>query len=128
MANSLEVRSPFLDQELVELTASMPDKFKLKGLTGKYILKQAVKDWLPQEIINRPKMGFSFPLGDWLRNQWHKKIKNLLMDPKAKYRRFLKPETVETMIEQPLPGEHYDRRLWRVLMLELWLRHYFPKL
>lgn len=128
MANSLEVRSPFLDQELVEMTAQMPDRFKLKGLTSKYILKQAVKDWLPPEIIHRPKMGFGFPLGNWIRNQWHKKIKDLLLDPQAKYRQFLKPETVKTMIAKPLSGEHNDRKLWRVMMLELWLKHYFPNL
>lgn len=128
MANSLEARSPFLDQELAELTASMPAKFKLKGLTGKYILKQAVKNWLPQEIIHRPKMGFGFPLGTWMRNQWQKKIKDLLLDPQAKYQRFLRSETVKAMIEKPLPGEHFDRRLWRIIMFEYWLRHYFPKL
>lgn len=128
MANSLEARSPFLDQELVELTAKMPAKFKLKGLTAKYILKLAVKDWLPQEIINRPKIGFGFPLGNWLRHEWRGKIKNLLLDPKAKFRHFLKQEAVKTMIEQPLPGEHFDRRLWRIIMLEYWLQHYFPKL
>ncbi len=128
MANSLEVRSPFLDQELVELTAKMPDKFKLKGLTGKYILKQAAQDWLPSEIINRPKMGFSFPLGNWIRNDWQAKIKNLLLDPKAKSLLFLNQEAVRNMINQPLSGEHNDRRLWRVIMFEFWLRHYFPKL
>ncbi|OGH36645.1 MAG: asparagine synthase (glutamine-hydrolyzing) [Candidatus Levybacteria bacterium RIFCSPLOWO2_01_FULL_38_23] len=128
MANSLEVRSPFLDQELVELTAKIPDKFKLKGLTSKYILKQTVKDLLPQEIIHRPKMGFGFPLDKWLRHEWKNKVKNLLLDPTAKYRTFLKPQAVETMILRPLTGEHYDRRLWRVIMFEYWLRHYFPKL
>lgn len=128
MANSLEVRSPFLDQELVELNAKMPDRLKLKGLTSKYILKQSVKDWLPPEIINRPKMGFGFPLGEWLRNQWHEKVKKLLLDPEAKYRHFLRQEFVKTMIKQPASGEHHDRRLWRVLMFELWLKAYFPKL
>ncbi|MEK7513409.1 MAG: asparagine synthase (glutamine-hydrolyzing) [Patescibacteria group bacterium] len=128
MANSLEVRSPFLDQELMQFCAKIPGKYKLKHGEGKYILKKALEGILPREIIYRPKMGFGFPLGIWLRNQWQKPVKNLLLDPKAKYRKFLRPATVEPMINQPLSGEHLDRRLWRVIMLEYWLQHYFPKL
>lgn len=128
MANSLEARSPFLDQELVELAAKVPAGLKLKQGQGKYILKKAVEDILPKEIIYRPKMGFGFPLGTWMRNQWQPQIKELLFDPQAKYRKFLQPETVKMMIERPQPGEHNDRRLWRVIMFEYWLQHYFPKL
>lgn len=128
MSQGLELRSPFLDHQLVELAAKLPVNFKLKMGTTKYILKQSLESILPKEIIYRPKMGFGFPLGKWIRYQWREKIKDLLLDPQAKYRRFLRPETVKTMIEKPLPGEHHDRRLWRVIMFEYWLRHYFPKL
>jgi len=113
---------------LVELAAKMPVTYKLKMGTTKYILKRSLEKILPKEIIYRPKMGFGFPLGKWLRNQWQRPITNLLLDPKAKYQNFLKPETVKTMIERPESGEHNDRRLWRVIMFEYWLQHYFPKL
>jgi len=113
---------------LVELAAKMPVTYKLKMGTTKYILKRSLEKILPKEIIYRPKMGFGFPLGKWLRHEWKNKVKNLLLDPAAKYRTFLKPQAVETMIRRPLIGEHYDRRLWRVIMLEYWLQHYFPKL
>lgn len=128
MANSLEVRSPFLDQELMQFYAKIPSELKLKRGEGKYILKQALEGILPKEIIYRPKMGFGFPLGIWLRNQWQKPVKTLLLDPKAKYRQFFKQTTVATMIKQPLSGEHFDRRLWRIIMFEYWLQRYFPKL
>ena len=128
MSQSLEVRSPFLDHHLVELAAKMPVTYKLKMGTTKYILKRSLEKILPKEIIYRPKMGFGFPLGKWLRNQWQRPITNLLLDPKSKYQNFLKPETVKTMIERPESGEHNDRRLWRVIMFEYWLQHYFPKL
>lgn len=128
MAHGLEVRSPFLDQEVVQFCAKIPPSLKLKQGISKYILKKALEGILPNEIIYRPKMGFGFPLGKWLRNEWQKPMKSLLLNPKAVYRHFLQLETVETMISQPAAGEHYDRRLWRVIMLELWLQHYFPKL
>ena len=128
MANSLEVRSPLLDHKLMEFAAKLPTDLKLKGNQGKYLLKQALVGILPDEIIYRPKMGFSFPLGMWLRNEWQSKVKNILEDPNAKYGHFFKPETVKNMIANPQPREHFDRRLWRVLMLEFWLQHYFPKL
>jgi len=127
MANSLEVRSPFLDQELMQLAAKIPTNLKLKNGMGKYILKKSLEGILPKEIIYRQKMGFGFPLGSWLRHEWRPKIKELLLDPQAKYCRYLQPATVKNMIENPQTGEHFDRRLWRVLMLELWLQHYFPK-
>lgn len=128
MSQSLELRSPFLDHQLVELAAKIPVNYKLKMGTTKYILKRSLETILPKEIIYRPKMGFGFPLGHWIRNQWQPQIKELLFDPQAKYRKFLQPETVKKMIEQPQSGEHNDRKLWRIIMLEYWLQHYFPKL
>ena len=68
MANSLEVRCPLLDHPLMELIATMPTTFKLRGRVGKYLLKKSMEPLLPREIIYREKMGFGVPLGDWFRN------------------------------------------------------------
>lgn len=128
MANSLEVRSPFLDQEFVQFCAQIPSHLKLRHGETKHILKKALEGILPREIIYRKKMGFGFPLGDWFKGPWKKQVQGLLLTPRAKYHQFLNRKTIEQMIAFPLPGEHYDRRLWRILMFEFWLQHYFPKL
>ncbi len=67
MACSLEVRAPFLDYELVEFVMGLPSRLKLKGFTSKYILKKAMKNWLPDEVINRPKKGFGVPIAKWVK-------------------------------------------------------------
>ncbi len=67
MAHSLEMRSPLLDHALMETAAALPSTSKLKGRVTKRVLKDAVRQWVPDEILDRPKMGFSPPLGDWLR-------------------------------------------------------------
>ena len=67
MANSLEVRVPLLDHELVEWIASLPPEMKLRSGEGKYVFKQALRGTLPNEILYRPKMGFAVPLGSWFR-------------------------------------------------------------
>jgi asparagine synthase (glutamine-hydrolysing) len=69
MANSLEVRVPVLDHKVVELAARMPSSWKLKGRAGKFIFKRAMGKILPGPVLNRPKSGFSAPIGPWLRNE-----------------------------------------------------------
>jgi asparagine synthase (glutamine-hydrolysing) len=127
MSHSLELRSPFLDHELVELAGKIPTKLKIRNGEGKYILKKSLEGILPKEIIYRKKMGFGFPLGLWLRHQWKKEISEVLLSKNAKIKDYLNQEMVKQMIDNPLKGEHYDRRLWRVLMFELWLDYYFSR-
>lgn len=124
MSWGLEVRSPFLDHRLVELINRIEPRWKLRGKEGKYILKKALEDLLPKEIIYRKKMGFGFPLGQWFRNQWKKETENLLLNNKAKLRSYLNQAMIKEMINDPLKGEHNDRRLYRILMFELWLQNY----
>src|SRR5688500_5708436 len=69
MAVSLEARSPFLDHRVIEFAASLPENFKLRGLKTKYLLKQVLKKLLPQENLDRRKMGFGVPIGHWFRGQ-----------------------------------------------------------
>jgi len=125
MAWGLEVRSPFLDQKLVEFVNQVQPNLKLRRGEGKYILKKSLEGILPKEIIYRKKMGFGFPLGQWFKNQWQDQVKDLLLKKSAKLRDYLNQEKIKEMIESPLEHEHIYRRLWRVLMFELWLQAYF---
>src|SRR5205823_13232882 len=83
MANSLEARCPFLDQELFDFAAHLPGAFKLKGLTSKYILKKALAGMLPREIIHRKKHGFGVPVGYWFRNSLKVHVRDLLLCPRT---------------------------------------------
>jgi asparagine synthase (glutamine-hydrolysing) len=79
MANSLEVRVPFLDYRLVEFIESLPPVLKLNGLTGKHLHKKALMKWLPRETIYRKKKGFAHPIADWLRVQMRPLVEDCLL-------------------------------------------------
>jgi asparagine synthase (glutamine-hydrolysing) len=123
MAHSLEARSPFLDQELVEFAARLPSAFKLKGLTTKYILKKALAGIIPEEIIHRKKHGFSVPVGHWFRTILKEYIRELLLSPRAVRRDYFRQEAVQRLIEQHQSGKRdHGHRLWALLTFEMWHR------
>lgn len=121
MAHSLEARSPFLDHEVMEFAASLPGPAKLNGSNGKAILKAAFRGILPDEVLDRPKMGFGVPLAAWFRNELWDLPAERLLDPAASDRGYFEPKAVERLI-----GEHQDGhadhslRLWTLLQLETW--------
>ena len=98
MAVSLEARSPFLDHQVIEFAASLPEKYKLRGLTTKYLLKQVLKKLLPQENLDRRKMGFGVPIGHWFRGQLQPFLRETILSDKALKRGLFKPETVKQMV------------------------------
>ena len=89
MANSLEARSPFLDTALIEYVGTLPDSMKLQGLQTKVILRKAFQDLVPASVTKRSKMGFGVPLGAWFRTDLKDYVRDLLLDPSARYRTFL---------------------------------------
>ncbi|MFH1784735.1 MAG: asparagine synthase-related protein [bacterium] len=125
MANSLEVRSPFLDHEFMEFAVQIPSSLKLKGLNSKYILKKSMKGFLPKEILNRPKMGFGIPVAKWLRQDLRDYTKDILLNEKSVNRGYFDKKYVEQLIGEHISG-HRDHgyRLWALLILELWHRVY----
>lgn len=129
MANSLEVRAPFLDHLLVEFAASLPPQVKRKHLTTKYILKKTLRRLLPSETLNRPKHGFSVPISRWLREELKTPLVELLLDQRTLQRGYFRPEAVQALIDEHLQGkmDHGDR-LWALLNLELWQRTYIDTL
>jgi asparagine synthase (glutamine-hydrolysing) len=125
MANSLEARSPFLDHHVIEFAASLPEKFKLRGLTTKYLLKQILRKLLPAENLDRRKMGFGVPIGEWLRGKLQPFLRETLLAEAALKRGLFKPETVTRLVDLHTRGERdYSHQLWTLLMLELWFQRF----
>ncbi len=123
MASSMEVRVPLLDHELVELAARIPARLKLKGLTGKHILKRAAEAWLPPEIINRKKAGFSAPIRAWLVRDLREMVEDLLSESNIKRRGYFEYAFLRRLIDQNLSGrEDNSLKLFQLLTLELWHR------
>lgn len=123
MAHGLEARSPFLDQEVMEFCAALPAGMKLNWWTKKYLLKKAVKDLLPSEIVRRPKMGFGVPIDHWLREDLRELVFDVLLAPRAIQRGYFHQKVVERLLNEhvrKVRGWHYQ--IWNLLMLELWHR------
>ncbi len=125
MANSLEARSPFLDYRLVEWAATLPADLKLRGRTSKYLLRQAMADWLPPRILSRPKAGFGVPVAEWLRGELRPLLEDLLLSSRFRQRGYFRPEAVHDMVSQHVYHRaDWWQPLWALLMLELWHREF----
>ncbi len=125
MANSLEVRSPFMDYRLFEFASKLPAKLRLNKLQGKYILKKFAENKIPQEIIHRKKEGFSVPLNTWFDNELKDITQNLLLENRRDY--FNKP-TIQKIINNHLQRKkEYSTQLWILLNLELWHRIFIDR-
>jgi asparagine synthase (glutamine-hydrolysing) len=123
MANALEARSPFLDRELIEYVAALPDDLKLRGRTTKYILRKAFEDLLPRAIARRGKMGFGVPVGAWFRKELRSYVRDVLLPGDARYREMLSGPFVEGLVEAHLDGRaNLGPQLWAIICFERWLR------
>ncbi|HEX29403.1 TPA: asparagine synthase (glutamine-hydrolyzing) [Candidatus Poribacteria bacterium] len=121
MANSLEVRSPFLDHKFIEFAMTIPSYLKLNGKTSKYILRRYLQGKVPQEIIDRGKMGFSIPLSLWLKNDLRDMVEDVLFSRNARERGYFRYEYIRKMWNHHLKGmRDFSVQLWTLLMLELW--------
>jgi asparagine synthase (glutamine-hydrolysing) len=121
MACSIESRVPLLDHQLVEFSTTIPDGLKIRGNTQKYILKRAVEDILPKEIIYRKKMGFPTPVRDWLLDRRAQPLYDALRDASGFLASVVNREAVESLLARHL-SRHEDAtdRIWRLLNLQLW--------
>jgi asparagine synthase (glutamine-hydrolysing) len=123
MANSLEARSPFLDRELVEYAAGLPDDLKLRGGRTKVILREAFPDLVPAAIGRRGKMGFGVPLDTWFRGELREHMRDLLLAPGARYRDMLSGPFVEALVARHLAGgANLGQQLWSIMCFEVWLQ------
>ena len=123
MSRSLEVRSPFLDQELVELCARLPAAWKVDSKQGKLILRDLVATDLPPEVLRARKRGFSVPLGQWWRNEARQQIREGLLPLHPALRPFLNESIAAELLEEHQAGRaNHAQRLWNLWVLNEWAR------
>ncbi len=125
MAASIESRVPFLDHKLVEFTASLPERLKLRGWTTKYILRQSMKGVLPEAILTRSKMGFPVPIGAWFRGQYSSLIDEYVLSSRALERGIFEPDFIRSLVKRHQAGENHTERLWALVNFEMWQRRFF---
>jgi asparagine synthase (glutamine-hydrolysing) len=123
MAHGLELRSPFLDTAVMEFAAGLPDRFRHRGRTLKWLLKRAFPDLLPPEIARRGKWGFGVPLPIWFRTHWKGLFERRVLSPDARLWAWLRREPVDALWRaHQSGGSDHGHALWALLTLETWLR------
>ena len=123
MANSLEVRVPLLDHELVEWSATLPAALKLKGQTGKHLLKRAFEPYVPEDLLYRPKQGFSVPLAAWFRGPLKDRVRQAVTGPTLAETGYFDPAALTRLVDQHQSGARdHSAPLWSLLMFESFLR------
>jgi asparagine synthase (glutamine-hydrolysing) len=128
MAHGLEGRSPFLDHELMEFVATLPSGLKRRGREGKYLLKRAVRDLVPSEILDRRKMGFGVPLDHWFRQDLRAMASDLLLGGSARARGLFDGRFVRQMLDEHAGGRtRWENQLWNLIMLEQWFETFIDR-
>lgn len=126
MTNSLEARSPFLDQAVMEFAARLPLGMKLRGMQAKYLLKKAFADLLPPENVKRSKMGFGVPVGEWFRGPMKDALIDTVLSDTAIARGYFNRQAVSDIVDAHISHQtDYSAQLWTLFMLELWHREKF---
>ena len=121
MATSLETRAPFLDGDLMELAFSMPGHLKIRNGERKWILKQAMKDVLPESVLNRKKEGFSIPMKNWLRRELQPLMRDLLSRERLTRRGLFDAEVVDELMGEHVAGkENHAHTLFPLMVFERW--------
>src|SRR5262249_28486062 len=125
MAASLESRVPFLDYRLVEFTARLPERMKLRRLTTKYVLRRSMKGVLPEPILARRKMGFPVPAGAWFRGAYRSVIDDYALGARSLERGVFDPTFVRNLVAEHQSGARdHSQRLWSLVNFEMWLRQF----
>ena len=125
MAVSLEARAPLLDHKLIEFVTTVPSTLKLAGLETKHLLKRAVRDLVPNEILHRPKQGFGVPIQEWINQQLRSRIRDTLSDARTRQRGYIDSHYVDVLLDEHERGRRdHSMGLWSLFMLELWQRRF----
>lgn len=124
MANSLELRSPLLDNRVVDFGLSLPDKFKIKNGVSKRILKDLLYEFVPRELVDRPKMGFGIPQAEWLRLELAELVNQTLLSKSTFVGNYLDVNQISQVISQHNGGKNMDKVIWPIFMLELWAKNW----
>lgn len=125
MAASIEARMPFLDQELVAFVSALPDRYRVRWTESKWLLRQAMKQLLPDRILNRPKIGFRVPVSEWFRGPMRNFLADHLLGHSALTREYFRPGALDRLVTEHARGlQNHEKLLWSLLNLELWHREY----
>ncbi len=123
MAHSLEVREPLMDHELVEWLATLPSSHKIKGQEGKYLFKKSMEPHLPNDVLYRPKMGFSVPLARWFRGPLRQRVRDAVLGERLASTGWFNPAYLRRLVDDHQSGaSDYSAPLWTLLMFEAFLR------
>jgi asparagine synthase (glutamine-hydrolysing) len=119
------VRSPLLDQEFMQMVASLPPSAKVHKRVTKRVFKDALRPWLPDELLDRRKMGFCVPIREWFRGPLRDLPADVLLDNGSVDRGWFRPDEVRRLIREHQDGTRdHANRLWALVQLEMWLRMY----
>ncbi len=125
MAASIEARVPFLDHEFAAFVSSLPDNCRVRGLRGKWILREAGKQLIPERILTRPKVGFRVPVNEWFRGQMREYLLDHLQSGSSITRAYYDRQILDGILAEHLNGvQNHEKLLWTLLNLEIWHRHY----
>jgi len=128
MANSLEARSPFLDHNVIEFAARLPESIKMNRMRPKHLLKKVAAQLVPREVIYRRKMGFGVPVGRWLRGEMSGFLRDSLLSQAALSRGVVKPEKLRQYVDEHISGKFdHSFQVWTLLMMELWFQRFIDK-
>ena len=127
MANSVELRVPFLDHKVLEFAARLPRNQKVRGLRMKYLAKRALRGYVPDEILARQKAGFPVPYEDWLRNSLGRWVAEILLDSKTLSRAYFKRSSIEELIRRNANDPEYSKEIFSLVVLELWHRTFVDR-
>ncbi|HEY4300735.1 MAG TPA: asparagine synthase C-terminal domain-containing protein, partial [Candidatus Didemnitutus sp.] len=124
MAHSLEVRVPYLDRTVVEFGQRLASTFKIRNRRGKWIHREVCKNYLPPEILNRPKRGFGVNVVDgWFHSSMDGLLSELLLNPDSRMFKLLRPEPVKKLLDDHRSGRDDNHKLlFSLVMVEQWLR------
>jgi asparagine synthase (glutamine-hydrolysing) len=128
MAHGIEVRVPYLDKELVDLSCKIPQNLKMKGLETKYILKKVAERYLPQDVIYRSKTGFGAPVRDWITSDLSEMISRYLSKDQVEKRGIFDYEAIRKLIKENQSGKiDASYSIWCLLAIESWMRQFVDK-
>ena len=128
MANSLEVRAPFLDVELVEFLGRVPARLKLRRFETKHLLKRAMADVLPPGIAARAKKGFGIPVAEWFKGELREPLHDELSADRLRRQGIFEATEVQRLLAEHLAGRRDHRKqLWTLFMFQLWHRRWIER-
>ncbi|MGE5546321.1 MAG: asparagine synthase (glutamine-hydrolyzing) [Solirubrobacterales bacterium] len=125
MAASIEARMPFMDHELAHAVSRLPDRYRVRGMTGKWLLRQAMQGVLPGEILRRPKIGFRVPVNEWFSGRLRGWVYELVMGPQSLTRDWYRSERIGRILDEHVAGrQNHEKAIWMLVTMELFQRHY----